>query len=129
MYVQFRFCVYGDNCQKWYNDQSKVCMGKLLGTSLYPNLYIHINNPSRILTLTWVKVPVNLTFCSIDFQRNFFSETFVPNLVSLTHFSLQILGKTAVFSFSWFLVKSLINKNCQNSRTSNDINMNLNLYQ
>ena len=51
----------------------------------------------------------------------------MPNLVSLTRLSLQILDKTltGVFSIYRFLVKSFINKNCQNSRTSNDIDLKL----
>ena len=51
----------------------------------------------------------------------------MPNLVSLTGPSLQILDKTetGVFTISGFLVKSLINKNGHNSRTSNDIVMKL----
>ena len=49
--------------------------------------------------------------------------TLMPNLVSLTRPSLQILDKTqmGVFPVSGFLLKSLINKNGHNSRTSNDI--------
>ena len=51
----------------------------------------------------------------------------MPNMVLLTHFSLQILDKTqsGIFLISEFLLKSLINKNCHNSRTSNDIDMKL----
>ena len=51
----------------------------------------------------------------------------MPNLVSLNHPSLQILEKTqpTVISLFGFLVKSLINKNCHNSRTSNDADMKL----
>ena len=51
-------------------------------------------------------------------------ETSMPDSVSLIQSSPQILGKfqRVVFSFSWFLVKSLINKT---SRTSNDIAVNL----
>ena len=51
----------------------------------------------------------------------------MPNLVSLTRPSLQILDEiqTGVFPISGFLVKSLINKNGHNSRTSNDIVMKL----
>ena len=46
----------------------------------------------------------------------------MPSVVSLTHFILQILDKTQteVFPFSEFLVKSLINKNYDNSRTSTE---------
>ena len=48
-------------------------------------------------------------------------------LVSLTRPSLQILNKTqaGVFPISGFLFKSLINKNCHSSRTSDDIDMKL----
>ena len=48
-------------------------------------------------------------------------------LVSLTYHSLQMLGKseTGIFLISEFLVKSLINKNCHNSRPKNHINMKL----
>ena len=51
----------------------------------------------------------------------------MPSLVCLTRFSLQVLDKiqTGVFPISRFLVKFLINKNCYNSRTSNDIHMKL----
>ena len=49
----------------------------------------------------------------------------MPKLVSLTHPSLQILEKsrTGVFSTSRHLVKFLINKNCDNSRTWYDTDM------
>ena len=51
----------------------------------------------------------------------------MPNLVSLTCPSLQILDKTqtGIFLISRFLVKSPINKNCQNSRTNDDIDLKL----
>ena len=51
----------------------------------------------------------------------------MPNLVSLTLPNLLILDKiqTRVFPISRFLVKSLINKICDNSRTSNDTDMKL----
>ena len=52
----------------------------------------------------------------------------MPNLVFLTYFSLQILGKTqtGVFSISAFSGQSLIKKdNCHNSKTSDDIDMKL----
>ena len=51
----------------------------------------------------------------------------MPNLVSLTLPNLPILDKiqTRVFPISRFLVKSLINKICDNSRTSNDTDMKL----
>ena len=51
----------------------------------------------------------------------------MPNLISLTHLNLQILHKnqTEIFIISGFLVKSLIKKNCHNSRTSNVIDMKL----
>ena len=50
-------------------------------------------------------------------------------MVSLTHPSLQTLEKTQteVFPISGFLVKSLTNNNCHNSRPSADINMILEL--
>ena len=53
----------------------------------------------------------------------------MPDLVFLKLPSLQILDKiqTRVFSVSRFLVKSLINKNCHNYITSNDIDMKLGL--
>ena len=49
----------------------------------------------------------------------------MPNLVSLSCLSAQILDKTqaVVFHIYQFLVKSFIIKNCHNSRTSNDIDM------
>ena len=51
----------------------------------------------------------------------------MPNLISLTHPSLQILHRiqTGVFLICSFLAKSLINKNCHNSRTGNDTDMKL----
>ena len=47
----------------------------------------------------------------------------MPNLISLTCSNVQILDKTQtkVFSISGFLVISLIDRNCHNSRTSHDI--------
>ena len=50
----------------------------------------------------------------------------MPNLVSLTHPSLQILGKsqTGVFQISRFC-QSLLKENYHNSRTSDDIDMRL----
>ena len=50
----------------------------------------------------------------------------MPNLVSITRPSLQILGKTqtGVFPISG---QSLIKENCHNSRTSDDIDMKLGL--
>ena len=58
--------------------------------------------------------------------NNMSLETFAPNLVSLTGFRLQILGKTqtGVFLISRFLV-NLIKKNCHNSRTNDDIDIKL----
>ena len=52
----------------------------------------------------------------------------MPNLISLTHPSLQILGKTqtGVYPISRFLVNPfLIKENCHNSRTSADADMKL----
>ena len=52
----------------------------------------------------------------------------MPNLVFLTCFSLQILGKTqtGVFPISEFSGQSLIKKdNCHNSKTSHDVDMKL----
>ena len=50
---------------------------------------------------------VNLAFCSIN---NFLLETSLPNLVSLTRPSLQILDKTKPFPISRFLVNLLYTK-------------------
>ena len=47
----------------------------------------------------------------------------MPNLVSLTHPSLQILGKTQIISNFQISGESFINKNCRNSRTNHDIDM------
>ena len=49
----------------------------------------------------------------------------MPNLISLTCSNRQILDKTQteVLPISRFLVNSLINKNCYNSRTGYDIDM------
>ena len=51
----------------------------------------------------------------------------MPHLVLLTLPSLSMLDKTQTraLSISRSLVKSLINKSCYNSRTSNDIDMKL----
>ena len=48
-------------------------------------------------------------------------------MLTLTQPSLQVLNKSQVGGISLFQIsdQSLINKNCQNSRTSNDIAMNL----
>ena len=65
---------------------------------------------------------VNLAFFNI---RNFLFETFMPNLVTLTCPSLQIMDKTqtGVFSISGYLVKSFTNKNYRNYRNSPEIDM------
>ena len=47
----------------------------------------------------------------------------MPNLVSLTCPSLQILGKTQTGVFP--ISRSLIKQNCHNSRTSDDTDMKL----
>ena len=53
-----------------------------------------------------------------------FLETFQLNLVSLTHFTLQILGKTQTRILDiWISGQSFINENCHNSRASYDIEM------
>ena len=51
----------------------------------------------------------------------------MPNLVTLTCPSLQIMDKTqtGVFSISGFLVKSFTKKNYRNYRTSPEIDMKL----
>ena len=52
-------------------------------------------------------------------------ETFVPNLVSLTRSSLQILGKSQrYYRFPGFW-SIPYKRNCHNSRTSDDIDMKL----
>ena len=73
-----------------------------------------------------------LTPCWFSFNNsfklsNFSLQTFMSNFVSLTHPRCQILDKTQtdVFTISRFMVMSLINKNCHNSRRSNDIDMKL----
>ena len=60
---------------------------------------------------------------------NFLLETFMPNLVTPTRPSLQILHKTLTKAcpISGFLVESLINKICHNFKTSNEIRMKLEL--
>ena len=58
--------------------------------------------------------------------NNFSLRTFMPNLAtSLILRSLQILSKIqmGVFLISGFLVKFRLNKNCHNSRTTNDIDI------
>ena len=51
----------------------------------------------------------------------------MSNLEPLTRFSPQMLDiiQTGAISISGFLVNSLMNKICHNSRTSNDTEMNL----
>ena len=92
----------------------------------------------RNLTQIWMGVDVFLPllgfpemiklqmWCIAAFS-NFSLETFMPNLVSLTCPSLEILGKnqTRLLPVPWFLVRSLVSKNCHNSRNSNDIDMKL----
>ena len=58
---------------------------------------------------------------------NFSLETLVPNLVSLICPSPQILRRNSDGGISDFRIsgKSLINKNCHNSRTSDDFDMKL----
>ena len=58
---------------------------------------------------------------------SFLSLLFVPNLGSLTRTRSPILDKipTRVFSISRFLNKAFKNKNCHNSKTSNEIEMKL----
>ena len=53
----------------------------------------------------------------------------MPNVVSVTRPSLQILSKTQtqVFPISRFQVNPFIKENCHNSRANNDINMKLRL--
>ena len=60
---------------------------------------------------------------------NFSLETLVPNLVSLICPSPQILRRNSDGGISDFRIsgKSLINKNCHNSRTSDDFDMKLGL--
>lgn len=60
--------------------------------------------------------------------NNFSLRIFMPNLAtSLILRSLQILSKiqTGVFLISGFLIKFRLNKNCHNSRSTNDIDMTL----
>ena len=64
-----------------------------------------------------VCVCVTLAFCSI--QRRLIID-FVPNLVSLTSPSLDILGKTQTGADFRISGQSLIKENCHNSRTSGD---------
>ena len=94
------------------------------------NCYIN-RNRGRGVTPCWFSFnnsetvkAVNLVFEAL---HKFSLETFMPNLVSLTCPSLQILDKTqtGIFLISRFLVKSLINKNSQNSRTNDDIDLKL----
>ena len=51
----------------------------------------------------------------------------MSNLVSITRYSLQILGKTQTGVFSDFRMsgQSFIKENCHNSRTGDDIDMKL----
>lgn len=68
---------------------------------------------------------VNLFFFSAFSKLSL--KTFMSNLVLLTRPNFQILEKTqtGVFSFSEFLVESLINQSSHNSRTNHDIDMKL----
>ena len=80
-----------------------------------------------MLTLIWVGEKGKFTPLPVDFplitQK---LQTFVPGLLSLTHPSLQILGKNQT-DISDFRIsgQSFINKNCHNSRTSDIIDMKL----
>ena len=51
----------------------------------------------------------------------------MPNLISLTRPSLQILGKTQTGGISdfWISGQSFIKENCHNSRTTDNIDMKL----
>ena len=62
-------------------------------------------------------------WCSINKSK--ILEILMPNLVYLTCSIFQILKKpqTEVFLISGFLAKFLINKDCHNSRTGNNIKM------
>ena len=71
-----------------------------------PPCWFSLNNSETVKAL-------NLAFCS----SNFSLETFKP----LTSPGLQILDTT----HTEFLIKFIINKNCDNSSTSNDIDMKL----
>ena len=91
---------------------------------------LNLNGGGGIVTPSWfcfnnsetVKA-INLLFSGINFSL----ETLKWNLVSQPYSSLQILDETqtGLFSISRFLVKSLMNKNCYNSKTSNHIAMKL----
>ena len=74
------------------------CMGGCNFTP--PPSWFSLNNSKTVKA-------VILEFCSI--QCNILSETFMPNFVSITRPSLQILGKTQtlVFPISEFLVNPL----------------------
>ena len=82
-------------------------------------------------TLCWFSLnnseTVKAVTCHFAIFSNISLETFMPNLVSLTRPSLQILGitQTGVFPISGFLVNPLLKKNCRNSRTSDDIDTKL----
>ena len=52
--------------------------------------------------------------------NSFLLETLVPNLISLTRPSLQILGKISNF---WIYGQFFVNENCHNCRTSHDIDI------
>ena len=82
-----------------------------------PPCWFSLNNSETVKAVT-------LPFAAFS---DILLEIFVPNLVSLTSSSLQILGKTqtGVFSISGFLVQFFINENFHNSRTSHDTDMKL----
>ena len=116
--VIFNFSVFDQKYHFWKNlvQKMKIFSLTLIWVGVFlPLCWFSLNNSETIKA-------VNLVFCSI----NFLLETFMPNLVSLTCPSLQILDRTQakVFPIFEFLVKSL-NKNGHNSETSNHINKHL----
>ena len=78
-----------------------------------------------IILMKWGVVYSSPHPCWSSINKSETLEILMPNLVSLTGSIFQILKKpqTEVFSISGLLVKSLINKDCHNSRTGNNIKM------
>ena len=101
------------SCQTQMNVQIRIFNPNVGGggNSPPPPSWFSLNNSKTIKAIT-------LNFAAFS---NILLKTFVPYLVSITRSSLQILGKTqtGVLPISGFLA------NCHNSRTSDDIDVNL----
>ena len=84
------------------------------GSNFTPLCWFSLNNSETLKAVPW-------PFAAFS---NISLETSLPNLVSLTCPSLQILGNTdGGISDFWISGQSLVKVSCHNSRTSDDIDM------